>query len=285
MAKRVHHVAQHCTGIAGVEAMTMLTEHAFPRHSHDHFGIGVMTSGAQRSWSDMGLVESRAGDIIMVNPGEIHDGAPVGGVRGWHIIYLAPNLLMREAGDDVAPGDLTIRPVAQDAQLAGEILRFFRELSRQNSDPLAREEALLRCLMSVTQKHGVNGARGARKSPSVARAIQRLEQAPENPISLSELAGLCDMSRFQLLRGFARETGATPHAYLVQLRVRLARRLLAAGQRPADAALLAGFADQSHLTRAFVRQFGVTPARYQAIIRPAVGRNILQDPGVSEREN
>lgn len=30
------------------------------------------------------------------------------------------------------------------------------------------------------------------------------------------LAALCGMSRFQLIRGFARETGITPHAYLVQ---------------------------------------------------------------------
>jgi hypothetical protein len=54
------------------------TNHAFPRHSHDHIGIGIMTFGAQRSWSIIGQVESEAGDVIMVNPGEIHDGMPVG---------------------------------------------------------------------------------------------------------------------------------------------------------------------------------------------------------------
>lgn len=85
-------------------------------------------------------------------------------------------------------------------------------------------------------------------------------------MSLAELATLSGVSRFQLLRGFAREIGITPHAYLVQRRVRLARQLLADGQTPAQAALLAGFADQSHMTRAFVRQLGVTPSRYRAAI-------------------
>jgi len=79
---------------------------------------------------------------------------------------------------------------------------------------------------------------------------------------LAELAALSGVSRFQLLRGFVREIGITPHAYLVQLRVRHARRLLTHAHTPAQAALLAGFADQSHLTRAFVRQFGITPGRY-----------------------
>jgi len=85
-------------------------------------------------------------------------------------------------------------------------------------------------------------------------------------VSLDELAALSGISRFQLLRGFARETGITPHAYLVQRRVRLARQLLADGQTPAQAAIQAGFADQSHMTRAFVRQLGITPGRYRVAI-------------------
>nr|WP_283094320.1 helix-turn-helix transcriptional regulator [Pantoea sp. JGM49] len=83
---------------------------------------------------------------------------------------------------------------------------------------------------------------------------------------MSELATLCGLSRFQLLRSFAREVGMTPHAYLMQLRVRNARQWLAKGNSVADAAVMSGFADQSHLTRAFSRQMGITPARYQKAI-------------------
>ena len=74
------------------------------------------------------------------------------------------------------------------------------------------------------------------------------------------------MSRFHLLRGFFRATGATPHAYILQRRVRLARQLLAAGEELTEASARAGFADQSHMTRAFVRQLGVTPARYRSSV-------------------
>ena len=54
----------------------------------------------------------------------------------------------------------------------------------------------------------------------------------------------------------------TPHAYLVQRRLALARSLLDAGRPIADAAAAAGFADQAHLTRAFRRSLGYTPAAY-----------------------
>ena len=48
----------------------------------------------------------------------------------------------------------------------------------------------------------------------------------------------------------------------------MARRHLRSGYALADAALMAGFADQSHMTRAFQRQFGITPGRYRAAVLP-----------------
>src|SRR5260370_31585975 len=89
MVAGVHRAEQHRSAIPGVEARTLASDRAFPRHSHDQLGIGVMFSGAHRSWSGVGHVEAQAGDIIMVNPGEIHDGMPVGdGVREWRMLYL-----------------------------------------------------------------------------------------------------------------------------------------------------------------------------------------------------
>lgn len=83
-------------------------------------------------------------------------------------------------------------------------------------------------------------------------------------MTLTRLASLCDISRFQLIRRFSREVGMTPHAYLLQSRVRLAKKLLAQGKRTVDVALMAGFSDQSHLTHAFQKQTGITPGQYRS---------------------
>jgi AraC-like DNA-binding protein len=275
MAPRIHRVIHHRSGIPGVEAMTLFSNHAFPRHSHDHFGIGIMTAGAQRSWSVVGHVQSEAGDVIMCNPGEMHDGMPLRpgtrnaepepGARGWRILYFDPSMIAGEISREER-GELIVPPVVRDRQLSSRVSRLFRHVERDVPDALAIEETLLACLMRVSQHHRLDGPAAAASSPSVMTAIGRLEEAPEVPISLADLARLSGVSRFQLLRGFAREVGTTPHAYVIQRRARLARRHLAAGRPPSDAALLAGFADQSHMTRAFVRHFGITPARYQAAL-------------------
>ncbi len=246
--------------------MTLLTDHAFPRHSHDGFGIGVMTAGAQRSWSGIGAVEAAAGDVITVNPGEMHDGAPLGGPRGWRMLYLDPALVMREVAEAAGDAPEIARPALRDAVLRGLFERLFARATAAVPEPLALEEDLLRALVHLLRRHGARPHPMRPSSPGVAAARRRLDEAPEWPVTLAELAALSGVDRFALLRGFARETGATPHAYLVQRRVRLARRLLAAGHVPAEAALQAGFADQSHLTRAFRRQLGVTPARYRAAV-------------------
>jgi AraC-like DNA-binding protein len=247
--------------------MTLFSDHSFPRHSHDQYGIGVMTSGAQRSWSVIGQVEAAAGDVIMLNPGEMHDGRPADrSARGWKILYFDPLLIARELADEITHGEFLIQPVARDPRLSRQVLRLFAQIERPVTDHLAVEESLVACLMHVMHKHRVGRGRTTCASAAVVMAIRRLDEAPEAPASLAELAALSGVSRFQLLRGFAREVGTTPHAYLVQRRVCLARRHLSEGKSPGEAATLAGFADQSHMTRAFVRQFGITPARYKAAI-------------------
>ena len=101
---------------------------------------------------------------------------------------------------------------------------------------------------------------------SVARiARERLHDLLAEDIGADALArasGAAD--RFQLARAFRRAYGTAPHAYLVQIRLVQARRLLAAGEPPAGVAAACGFADQSHLGRWFRRAYGLTPAAYRA---------------------
>jgi len=247
--------------------MTFVSNHHFPRHSHDQFGVGVIVSGGQRSWSGTGTVRASAGDVIMVNPGEIHDGAPLDGTaREWRIIYLEPGVVAREADEEFAGPAEIVRPVARDPLLARRVTELFDSLTAENSDSLEREEILLQSVLCLFRRHGTAKFMYGGSSPCVRRAVERIDSAPERQVSLGELAALSGVSRFQLLRGFSREIGITPHAYLMQRRVLLAQRFLAAGQTPVEAALQSGFSDQSHMTRTFVRQVGVTPGCYRAAV-------------------
>jgi AraC-like DNA-binding protein len=79
---------------------------------------------------------------------------------------------------------------------------------------------------------------------------------------LEELAERAGMSRFALVRAFAREVGIPPHTYQIHLRVQRARELIAGGSSLSEVSLEVGFTDQSHLNRHFKRLIGITPGLY-----------------------
>lgn len=262
----------------GVLAVRASSRHRFARHTHEQFGIGVLERGAQRSASGRGEVEAVAGDIITVNPGEVHDGVPLDDRgRAWRILYFDPGVLapvcqeIDESGR--AAGEFTL-PVLRDGATAATLVQLFDAITCGSRNAptdaaLHRESLLLMVIaraMDEPSLHQGDRPRVAQTPSSIVHALARIDDDPAAPVALDDLAAASGLSRFQVLRAFTRATGMTPHAYLVQRRIDLARRLMASGLALVDAAAESGFADQSHMTRVFVRKYGLSPRAYAAAV-------------------
>jgi AraC-like DNA-binding protein len=256
----------HPTSLAGLEAVSATSAHVFPKHSHDTYGIGFLSAGGQISASGRGQVEAEAGQLITVNPGEVHDGAPIGRTaRSWHMLYLTPDLVADSISDLVStPADLAFEfPVFADSQIRNRLAALHRRLAHEAEDipPDALREVLILLL-------GNSLTVSSRMTPPLPAALaqvrQRLDDDPSTTADLSALAREAGLSRFQLIRAFLRHTGFTPHAYRMQKRANLSRRLLADGLQPADVAAACGYVDQSHMHREFRRRFGLTPGAYRS---------------------
>ncbi|HVE52557.1 MAG TPA: AraC family transcriptional regulator [Ramlibacter sp.] len=264
----------HCEVLAspwpGVFAAAVRSERHYGRHSHGTFGFGVVDAGAHRSCSGRGTVDAYAGQVVTTNPGEVHDGRPLGGPsRAWRTVYVEPPLLaaMDPAHDDEVA---ITRPVLEDAALQLAIRRLLAALHGWRVggvDALACEEALVHACGLLLARHSTRTMRLAGPTPALAAVRQRLADALLAPPTLVELAHQAGTSRFQLLRRFTATYGCTPYAWLQQQRAERARGLIGQGTRLADAAAATGFADQSHMTRTFVRQFGFTPGAWQRAVR------------------
>lgn len=238
---------------------------SFARHTHDEYGIGIMVSGAQWSWSGRGTVEAGAGDLITVNPGEVHDGAPIGKSRTWAMLYLCQESVTAIVSDigegrrmDMAFGN----PVLRDTRLADRFLATYASFADDEAE--AANERLIQLIAGLLRDTPT--VRQTAQSP-LAHAKARIDDDPAGDHPLGELAEAAGASRFQTLRGFTKLTGLTPHAYIVQRRLDLARSIIRSGGRLAYAASAAGFADQSHLHRAFTKRYGLTPGAYAAAVR------------------
>lgn len=248
----------------GIEPVFARTTQTFARHFHDQFGIGIVLSGAQRSASGRGLVEAVRGDVITVNPGEVHDGAPIGGqARTWAMLYLDPDRV-GEIALDLSEGRSTelelAHPVRTDPAAASLFRKTFRSLMRGQEQEATTETLVL--LLNRLAVHGAGSLQGNGTPIGLRRAQQAIDDDPAARHSLASLASVADLGQFHLIRSFAAQTGMTPHAYTMQRRLQLTRRLLRRGVSLAQASAEAGFADQSHMTRLFARSYGMTPGAY-----------------------
>jgi len=110
----------------------------------------------------------------------------------------------------------------------------------------------------------------------VTRAVRMIERHSDAGLTLTALARDAGLSPYHFLRTFERLTGATPHQYILRVRLRdAALRLTDAPGKIVDVALDCGFGDVSNFIRSFHRAAGVSPRLFR---RAAQGdRKIFQD--------
>lgn len=99
----------------------------------------------------------------------------------------------------------------------------------------------------------------------MASAIQHAEKNLSTPPSVTELAEIAGMSRYQLDRRMRRVFGLATGQWLLKMRLDAARRMLQSTETSIAAiSLQAGYADQSAFTRQFRQAIGLSPGEYRS---------------------
>lgn len=271
-------------GATGIERMAAaLAGGGFAPHRHDTYAIGITRRGVQTFRYRGELRYCLPGQWHVLHPDEVHDG--VSGTAdgfGYRIIYLDPALVQEALGGRPLPfvADPVIRAGEVDPALAGYLADIDEplddveavELTSVVAETLHRHAAQRPRRQPALHLEGLRRVRDlVRDDPTVRHPMRRLEQ----------VAGL---DRWTLARQFRAAYGTSPTRYRTMRQLDLARRLLRAGRPAAEAAMVAGFADQSHLTRMFKRAYGLTPGVWSAALvspeRAAMARTTaaMSDP-------
>lgn len=88
-------------------------------------------------------------------------------------------------------------------------------------------------------------------------------------ISLEDLASHAGLSQYHFIRIFKKETGFTPHEYIINTRIATAKYLLKNSRLSVkDICFTTGFSCESVFCSAFKRHQGMTPAQYRALEQP-----------------
>ena len=260
-------------GLDGIEALhARFVRHAYRPHSHPTWTVAVVERGAARF--DLDATQQRAGqgELFVLEPEAVHTGmAAIPEGWAYKVVYIEPALLHDWAQRDGTAPAAARWVVFRDRALRGALERAHAALATEPSGDLVIDEAMLAAVAAL-RPHLRPGppARGRDRAEhaAVRRARRHLCERWDQRVTLTELADVAGLSRFELVRRFGQQNGVTPHAFQSNLRIDQARRLLAAGVAPAAVAAACGFADQPHLTRVFKRAVGVSPGRYARAVAP-----------------
>jgi len=145
-------------------------------------------------------------------------------------------------------------------------LALGREARRRLLEPHADLLALEQCALEFA---GLQASADEPSKPPRPQALgpvlEHIAEHYQQPLSLTQLAAIAGQTELRLLRDFTRAIGMTPHAWIVEVRLQAARRMIEHSDLPLAAiALDAGFAHQSHMGSAFRKLLGMTPGQYRS---------------------
>jgi AraC-like DNA-binding protein len=253
------------TGAPGLErAEVYLSSCAFEPHRHDTYTIGLTTAGVQTFRYRGTRRISLPGQLVILHPDEIHDGAAgTDDGFGYRALYVAPELVHDALGGRALPF------VADPVQGENDATRRVALLLADVDDPVSD---LAGAEIATTVADVLRILGGQRDERPAAVDVEAVELARDylaaharEQTPASTLEQITGADRFTLARHFRRAFGTSPDRYRTMRRLALARSAIENGLPLAQAAARAGFADQSHMTRQFKRAYGMTPARWTAL--------------------
>lgn len=238
----------------------------FPNHFHEYYVIGLTEEGERVLSCKNQEYVIRKGNIVLFNPGDNHACAQSDGgtwdYRGFHI---AKEVMLDLAGE--ITGERALPGFSPNVVLDEETacyLRSLHELVLKGSCEFDKEETLLLLISLLIQRYGKPFESCVPECrEEIEQACAFMEAHYPQRICLNQICRCAGLSKSTLLRAFTRSKGVTPYSYLENIRVGKAKKLLEQGITPVEAALRAGFSDQSHFTNYFNRFIGLTPGVYR----------------------
>lgn len=147
-----------------------------------------------------------------------------------------------------------------------EALRILSDLFSSFCDQSLKPEAQMSIMIGSLLLALFGGSASDDKSPSdaIRKVTTYLTQNFSKSISLKEMADMAGLSLYHFTRKYKKETGVTPHQFLLSTRMSAAKYYLSnTSMTIQEIALSCGFEDESTFCYTFRKREGLTPKQFR----------------------
>lgn len=230
------------------------------------------------------IIIAQAGDIVIVNPYEIHSTIDLKSEQGkYHLFMIGLDFF-----EDTRLPEFDLRYLLIRKQLRfGHLVRknermqyILKQIVKEVEDTAEYYELVVRGLlleffallmrddvMSVEKKSGIAGDEMIRQYMVIEPALQKIRDCYQEKLTTIELAKLCNVSRAHFIRIFKKVTNMTVVEYITDYRFKVANLLMMHSESSiAEVAEQCGFNDESYFCRCYKKKFGTSPNKNKVLL-------------------
>lgn len=232
------------------------------RNHFDSFLIMYISKGVVEILSNDDIFYARTGDFVLLDCYALHGYKSS---RSWEALWLHfDGPLARNYFQEISARFGLILNPANPKTLThtlGRIYTTFRSSSPIIESVLSDNiTSLLNSLLIPSpEKHS-----SFFHAQTIAESIAFINEHFREQISLEELSSRASLSLYHFTRLFAKETGFTPHQYLLHTRIAAAKFMLTSSKSSIkDIGFEIGFNSESSFCSTFKKWVGLTPSQYR----------------------
>lgn len=244
-------------------------------HHHDFYEVYYLLGGKVEYWVDGRILAMQPGDLLLIDPQELHRPIidPQSPVYERIVLWINREFLEklhREQMDLCDCFDSQTHLLRPDASQRGALTACMGEMVREfySSEPgssLAAYGLFLQFMVQLNRmakKASPKPVENTQLSALVQKTLAYISENLNHPITLEQLATQFFVSKYHLSHTFSREVGVSIYRYILLRRLMLARQLMASGESAGQACKTCGFSDYTGFYRAFKSEYGISPREF-----------------------
>lgn len=241
-------------------------------HHHDFYEVYFLLGGQVEYWVEGRLLRPNAGDLLLINPMELHrpiihpESSTYERIVLWinksYLESLTQDGQLSRCFDPSLPN--LIRPTGTErTMLTAWLSSLVREsYSRDFCSEYSAFGIFLQLMVQINRIALHTKPQQLEEqavSNLVDQVLHYIGKHINEELTLDGLAERFFVSKYHLSHTFTKEVGVSLHRYITLRRLLMARQLLSAGVSAGQVSISCGFADYTSFYRAFKAEYGINP--------------------------